>query len=370
MIRWLAWLVTGAVAVGALVLNLSPYSVRPVSSTINPPGRLASTFNQDRQEEAGRLQFARVADSLSRRLSGARPEGGLLVESPAGIALRDSEEIHRSGATLLRDPGVPAGARLALFVIPRTAGRPDDAPVTIRGPAYLAGMDGDAPWCARIEGVPDQATAHGLRSVALGGTGPRSIFGVCAWVAEYGLPGPHVADWVARASDMAEPALDADRLLPRYDGFGLASPLDACQAGGMGFCRDLVLLPDREHKRAWPDWADPSAGEGRAGPRPMAFDGRLQSATPLNRGLLAALERDFGPERFQRFWSGDGPMSREFQAAFGQDPADWYQGRVVQILGPRRAGPAPSGGDLLATVLTVGLGLLGAGVAVRRRPLA
>ena len=83
-------------------------------------------------------------------------------------------------------------------------------------------------------------------------------------------------------------------------------------------------------------------------------------------GLLWDLEEEFGPERFQAFWSSELEVEQAFRAAFDTGFPEWVMAWGQERFGVSRVGATP---PLQATVLSLlTIGILAATAIFRGRP--
>jgi len=83
--------------------------------------------------------------------------------------------------------------------------------------------------------------------------------------------------------------------------------------------------------------------------------------------LLGDLEREYGAERFGRFWRSQDDVAEAFATAFGRPIGDWTAAWVAAHLGTVIPGPALPRQASFGTVLALLLGALAAGAWQRRR---
>jgi hypothetical protein len=167
----------------------------------------------------------------------------------------------------------------------------------------------------------------------------------------------------ARDAEVLEPLPDSLRTRrifgarrERQVGFGL----ELCLTSNAERCRQALLQPaadtlvpapanvlatSRPYWWWWAEWPDGSAH------------------------LLAALEAEFGPERFARFWTSAEPVERAFRGSFGLPLEAWVMGRLQSVYGRSPTGPRLAGTTILLSLSTLGL-LLAVAVAVGRRRTA
>jgi hypothetical protein len=85
--------------------------------------------------------------------------------------------------------------------------------------------------------------------------------------------------------------------------------------------------------------------------------------------LFQDLERQFGPERFARFWNSDADVSHAFEAAFDVAPGVWVRGwaRSYYVKQPT---VLAGFGHWAATIVTLLASLLAVSGVSRRRQIA
>lgn len=246
---------------------------------------------------------------------------------------------------------------------------------------YLGEEDGQA-YCVRV--YADSWLINGdLNRDVMPFTGDKTnAAGACRPYLKYGMPGVYVGEWmVDGASDFAlEPAPPADPGFAEYRpirrtffglahyGFGFRNQsveVDRCMAGIAEGCM-----------RAVTDWKTVTVGSTRRS-REVAPD--ITRLTGLNSWfspwgnfddyLLADLEHEFGPERFQRFWSSELPVSEAFESAFDMGMGEWLVTWVEANMDISPPGPKLSKSAALGGMLALSLFAALAGAWSRRRRL-
>jgi hypothetical protein len=213
----------------------------------------------------------------------------------------------------------------------------------------------------------DLAPERAARRAVVG----AGVLGPCAFVARYGLPSPTIDAWIRagahRFARLRRTAVTRPRTYPESAWpYQLASVqavwLRACRAGRMDVCRRFML--DGSVRREGRDTFDSDVGSaGRA-----AFDMQSRNEPPAVPTLLADLEQEFGPERFARFWNGQGTVEEAFAAAFGMDIGEWTRDWSRRAdPGSTLAARLDAGTVLLALLTTIALAAIAAIVALRRQ---
>ena len=82
--------------------------------------------------------------------------------------------------------------------------------------------------------------------------------------------------------------------------------------------------------------------------------------------VFRALETEFGPDRFQAFWTSPLPVPDAFHSAFGVPVERWVMGFGRSHLGSLNRGPEVHPGTMLLSLLTLGI-LFGGALHVGRR---
>lgn len=177
---------------------------------------------------------------------------------------------------------------------------------------YYAGeRAGGAPYCAVVvpyfKANPQFSTRRG------------NLLGPCRVWARHGAAGPHIAEWMvvtggAFARDEwsgfdfeYEGATYARRFGSEFWG---SFESRRCRAGDDAACEHAVVGVDSSARMA-PRFS--MSGTGHFMPRIAPGEG----------GLLADMEKEFGSERFQRFWKSPEPVEQAFEAAFGVSLGQW-----------------------------------------------
>lgn len=372
-----------ATALVGLTLGILPLDVGPQRRG----GALVSPAGELRREVTLTLQDAteaRLADSVAALMAGVPARTTFLVHTSPGVELVARSAVDSAAREYLDGLAFrPAGVRVGILVLdPREvqqAVRTDLLASTAASPprlapasrVILAGTDARGPWCVRLEtprSLPSGRIA--LPSPAEGNARVLSDLSTCAWVARYGLPGPHVARWLDRSyHGAAGPAGDWPET--RWSWVGEPATR-ACRAGELEVCQ--ALFEDRVAVHFGDDRAvlEGAARPGWAGPQLALWSGRVASraADPYLGGILLELRREFGDAAVQGFWTSDRPLARAFADAFGTPAGRWYHQRLTAALGPTRAGPWPRPGHLVSLLLAAAVGLGFARRVVSRRTVA
>lgn len=313
---------------------------------------------------------ARVAyrDSLTRWVQPSSPAVHLILRGavPAPIATRMRQVSDSLSGVLARLAPLPG--RLALVVVGDTAsaGAADDYNHLLLPAAGVPGL------CALV------MRARTLRRMA-GVRWAEEELGTCVYYATFGPPGPEVERWlfrrgldVAAAADWWEPAMPSrgDSLDVAWWRSGLlavvfrrewrhfgSTGLIACRAGRTARCAPALLdFEGGPPRRVTPDrgvvlgamewWSFRTTGDGR--------------------GALRELVREFGPERFRRFWASPAPPEAAFAKTFGLPFAAWVERWARRTYGRTVVGPSLRWGGVAVWLLLSGAAI-GLAVQVARR---
>ncbi|HUF49860.1 MAG TPA: hypothetical protein VMN60_03445 [Longimicrobiales bacterium] len=266
-------------------------------------------------------------------------------------------------------------ARVGVFVIPDTLGayRHEFGP-NPRGPSvYYAGVDDLGPYCMVV--MPQYMFGAVMAAPLTARSLPESnVLGPCRWWATYGAPGPQLAQWLRQAGyrlAMNRPPVVRDAVAPVRDrAFARRRPnrdmsalAESCIIGNADHCLQTVVTPhtDSELSR-WTPFAyggSPAIAYGRVYWGSVHFSGRENA-------ILAELERDYGAERFARFWRSDTDVQTAFATVYGTAFATWLQqwarARFSGVERPR----VLNGMTLLLSLLTLGA-LAAAGIIEAQR---
>jgi hypothetical protein len=182
--------------------------------------------------------------------------------------------------------------------------------------------------------------------VRLGGATPahvdalrrQSLVGVCGFFAAFGLPGAGVRQWLeatdyrsARRSDWhvaLAPAIDASTV------YGIGAAGGRCLTGEPGACLDVLGVGQ----------SDTGARSVTSGPPAFLLDGlsavnaadRVRSRSELGNvevELLMSAVREFGAERFGRFWRSDSAPDAAFATANGVALDTWTRQWLTRTFG-------------------------------------
>ena len=212
----------------------------------------------------------------------------------------------------------------------------------------------------------------------LGLAGSERFLGPCGFFAAFGAPGSEVASWLrstrlASARYLVAPwsiTRDSGRIDMRAGfsfnyGFGGSIEMVACRAGRVSACANL-LSPDR---RALPPMEStrPALWDELANYEPgtevdtYGFRGYAGGRGVYQRGLLAALAKALGSERFGEIWRGPNSLAESYESEAGRPLTAWVADHLAQRTLPVHAGPGlppvPAALGTALTLIALGLGL-------------
>ncbi|MEX0692649.1 MAG: hypothetical protein WD043_12485 [Gemmatimonadales bacterium] len=332
MARWLTPFRAVLVAVlGGLVLGIALRGERHDPRTV--PLAIPETRGRtllERQAQAAHLTWrtAVVVDSVRRRLPTLNAPVTVLVGPgvPPGQAAAARRGIERAWG---RVPHAP-GARTVVALVLDTAGlREWDRGRVL----HLVPSRADEPCLTVIQLGPGQLRPARRSSDV---TSHGDLPGLCGLVAQVGLPGNGIADWLH-----ATRGVFTSHAVEYAGSWPLSAPL-----GMMAWRWELRSESGRTTASCLAGRAHACQNRLAGSQAPVEAD-RLRAATGLiasnqlggnsswwggawASGLLA----DQGPERFAAFWTSDQPITEAFQAAFerplGRWTAEWLRARGAQ----------------------------------------
>lgn len=388
----------GLTTVGLLLVSiwkLPPSAMEPRDRGLTlPEVRRAEALSDDIERTHRALMHLRWSDSLSAMtvetsvdgVAVAFPENtpdNHLPEPAPGAARRTSVELSEEAKEELRQSVLDEVAALTpradvdfgFFFQRLDHGAADRTRIRIEGQTtYLGVRDGQA-FCLHVYAVPDMVDGNLRRSARPDGR--ANATGTCRPYLKYGLPGRHVGEWMgAGASDFAmapsppeDPSFNSYRPARRtffgLNTFGFRTQsveVDRCMAGIVDGCLTAVTDPRvfavREEMR-------------QTTPGVTRLSGSRNWWSPFRDRddyLLGDLEAEFGPERFQRFWSSPEEVPDAFRAAFGMEMGAWVLTWVERNMDVSPPGPGLTRSAALGGLLAVSLmAALGGAWARRRR---
>ena len=346
--RWLPY--AGMVAFYVTLAVLLRIWLAPLNLNQRQPERARllhewSVLSERVAMENERLRELVLRDSIERAL----PAGpGLYIEFPSdtvALVTPDGPTVPTS-IRLLAESEVGRNPKVVTILMPlsRFGGHPGVREGVWRS-MRLSGQVNGRPYCASAVPVMDRNRDRHPGLFARSG-----MLGMCVFWGRYGPPGRDIQRWLDRggshfaASDPAHGVWDyADRTsgLPGVAPQRFRLPLagQACLAGRNEVCGSAVLDPQRIFGR--PDTAV----------RLNEWDIRI---TPAERALLSRLEREFGPQRFARFWTSGEPFEVAFSSAFGIDVGPWVY-HVLKPAEPFQHGARVGSTSVLLSLLFLGI---------------
>lgn len=382
---WTGLAVLGFLAVAAWMMPPSA-TVRRAAGEMAPEEELARDLRREVRRSHDILQRTRWADSLtSLALATAVDDvavGGAPRSLQAGtvdsVRVRIEDEMAMAG---LEQPKAVVG----FFVQPRDHAALERVRRDTRSASeiYMGESDGTA-YCLRVLVTGASVSPHNGEIRRYYWTENESfsnILGGCRVVAQYGLPGPSVRQWLERGAlgFADEPAYGPARTAgwlgtPRHWPFGRSVPswtrdleMDRCLAGVPASCETVVLDPLIRQGEVEADVLhviehSPVSGIGR-----VVFRSPFGSADDYLLGDVAA---EFGPERFEAFWTSEEDVPEAFEAAFGITLGEWVVAWSDTHFARTAAGPAISSTAASGTIILMTFCALFAGVWARRRRVA
>ena len=385
-LRWAAVVVSGALL--AITYFYTPPD--PLRRNENERTVLAERerrLNARASDAADRLRASIIIDSLQRSL--ARVAGdSVRVFFGRGIPASTHELFRAATHRGLRALGSAALPVDVVFVL--------DTAETVRGVARGAARSATGEFvlpvsstdrCVSIVRIRPAFTSseaeHFLTQLA-GRLSVQRLLGPCAFVAAFGRPGPHVAEWLSRGAWAYAMVVGWSELSPKWQApawYGGRSDdshgwplreymgLDGyrCAVGDQQACNTVVL--------------ERPATAGRTGGLPRAWAGRVISASPSQSdwwyrfslgprqpNFLSDLVHQVGYDNFRRFWTSREPVATAFESATGRSLGDatyrWTQSQYAGYVGRGAAVPPLTAGLAL---LFIGGAAATAIVAARRR---
>jgi hypothetical protein len=292
----------------------------------------------------------------------ARLEAEVIREPrvPVGVVLMDA----RAGAY----PSVPSGNHGSPFDQEVFVGRDPDAPFCyLVRPFFGSGPNLEKVW-EKVVWAPADITAA------------PNPFGPCLLHARYGMPGPQVLDWLAgRGYAMATGGRGVGENLDLQPAEGRAFPAlgrrtlwgegmpeaEACLAGKLEGCRKALYPAPLSMGRA-ERWQIEVVEDSRSLISRIPEYGFYMPFGGREYALLWDLEKEFGPERFQTFWSSDQDVETAFRAAFDSGFPEWIMLWGQERFGVSKVGAAVPLQAVFFSFLSMGA-LAAAALFLRRR---
>lgn len=298
-----------------------------------PEARRFASLRNELRMNAEALRDVMLRDSIL-PLIPARPGLAIMLPDSGGDRI---EYLRR-----VAEREVPAGTDVAIPVMGVSVDYANfsEIPDAFSSRRYYAGdRAAAAPYCAIVVpymmAEPVFSTRHG------------SLLGPCRLWARHGSAGPHVAEWMR--DTRGQFAHEAQWFDDEYDGLPFSGWFGShfwgsfdgrrCRAGDAGACADALLREDTSI----------------VGSSLSQRDFYMPRIAPGEARLLADMEREFGPERFQRFWQSPQPVEQAFEAAFGIALGEWIVGWSEARYGPLTIGSRMKLETILLSLLFIGL---------------
>lgn len=384
MKHWIGITVGGCALVGLWLLP--PRSFATASHTeITSVERRANELEADARRTRLTLTRMRWSDSLSALALSTATNGVAFGARPAFLTAKRWTSARRVlEAEVAGLPRRDGDAVVGYFIQPAgTLWKHESLRRWNWEDLYMGSRDGH-PYCFRVNATssPRTTSSEIIGWSAAHGESYAAALGPCRYVAAYGLPGPAVLAWLGRggtAYGQLSGAPSEQQLywqeteyLPRV--FGRRYHLngredangDACRAGETQACVSIFLDPV-----SWLAGQKPVSLRA-AGQRVEVMPAAI-TWPPLGVAsafLLSDLEKQFGPESFQAFWTSKQDVPAAFETAFGQPLDRWLMGWVSTHLKMTTAGPRLAGGDVLGLLAILVLGAMAGGFWAGRRKVA
>jgi hypothetical protein len=357
--RWLPY--AGIVAFYITLAVLLRLWLAPLNLNQRQPERAQvlhqwSVLSERVAVENERLRELVLRDSLERALP---PAPGLYINFPSDTVAFITPDGPASPMAIRplaekevgRDPKVIT----ILMPLPKFGGHPGVREGVWRS-LRISGEVNGQPYCASAIALMSRNRDRHPSLFARSG-----MFGECAFWSRYGPPGRDIQRWLDQGgshfavSDPAHGVWDYTARISSLPGpgelrFRLPLAGQACLAGRQDVCGAAVLNPQRIL-----GWPDSMAG----------LNDWVVRIAPAERALLSRLERDFGPDRFARFWTSTEPIEVSFHSAFGVRIGAW----VYSVLKPAEGfqhGARIGGTSILLSLLFLGI-CFGAALATAQR---
>ncbi len=386
MARWVnRWLAVGLVACLAILVALWP---TPQSRRTRPEPQRASLALSRAQNELDDaldvLRLLEVRDSLLLRWGTTSPDS-LVIGFDPGILEKDREFLR--GMIEPRWEQIRphrSDVRVAIAVLIDTArtyaGRPR-TPAGYFNASHLLPEVTDGVTCVTIVDLglglgafPAERTT--VPRWAAQWTAERAL-GPCGFYAAFGIPGRRVREWLEQwaymparqpewsggSAEDRPPAVRSRRgTLEGFD-FDFLS----CADGRRERCSAALSRGPYGMRRVRLSAEDRMTGLVRERWMPFATLARTPLG-PAVRSFLADMVSEFGPERFERFWTSERDLQAAFANATGRALDEWMVQWTRRQVGEPELGTTVPLGSVTLSLLAVGLLLGGAGlVAIHRQ---
>ncbi len=255
---------------------------------------------------------------------------------------------------------------------------------------YAGSEDGEA-YCLQAFPVRGQFSSvyRNLQPVlaeveAMGGA--NNMLGPCIFHLRYGHPSEAVFQWLRdggyrlaqeRVSYEARRQLELFR--ERYDwmrifgarvGYRFSIDAETCLAGDADACERSILDIANPRSDGREFYASRFEIPASQVDMPVSYyDYRYfpEIYGGFDRGFLADIETEFGPDRFQRFWTSEEELAEAFESAFGVPLGDWVMSWAQERLGKIETTPTLPLQASSLSILIMGLLAALVGVVAQRR---
>jgi len=372
-LKWLAAAACGCIVVALLIQRIEQRYREDLRSEVEP--------TQVRML-ARELQRLRVLhEEVTRRDSvrTALRSHETAFEIPQNLARADAAQVNADIQTALASIQ-PAETRIGVFVMDPRVGRYPAVSMFL-GPSveFYAGQVDEQPYCAVVGiGAEQQQGEIGFNfrsnrskasAASVDRTSAENVLGPCRWWGVYGAPGAGIEQWLTNGgagfSDgtisnspgavTARRKVFGSRISAQETG---AVQAEACLAGRLDQCLATINTKAGRH---------------------LTFRGdvalHVRSRWPAyrfgadERAMLTQIEREFGPEKFARFWHSGDSLEVAFASAFGVPLDRWVMQWARSQFGVEPRGPSVPAGTLLVSLFSLGmLVLVAVAIAERRQP--
>jgi len=367
--RWIAIAALACLLVAVAYLPPQPSAFEyNLPSAASPEDARLNLINHARQRTEELLTSLRSHDSLRAAVrAGDTRMGDVTLVFRGPVRAERAQAIRRALERVWQQAHGPDGTRLLLLIEVRASRQYTTTyvlPQALDGRTCAVSftIDPSIQW-VRLNSVMGAADIDQVLQESLG---------PCLYYAAFGLPGPHVEQWLLQRSFKLANSGNWHGPPPRTRWEG--QPLDmvfsnmsfdaaACTAGRLGRCRTAVEHTNNEEN--FP-----------VRPEPERLVGVFQrSYWPRNflsdDYYLASLVREMGRDRFAQFWRSTAPLDSAFRSAFGQSietwTTHWARGFVPEM---PPFGPAPRPIAVLFAVGVATVAVAVAAAAVMRRQVS
>jgi len=389
--RWMLIVIGSCAVLAAWLIPPEPFgSERLVRLFDNRTPERLEALRLQREVEAlnYELRSRRIAERVSQIMEEAQIEAGerLLRFAPEHDE-RSQDLIMRWVDGNLGETTPHPEMRFALIFLHQEFGNHEAMArnTTTQEANVFIELDGDSPYCAVVMRydpntviLAQESTNDGMRRNLV----TRSLnnpLQACAWFGQYGAPGAEIGKWLVD-QDFAALAVRGPSPTHRNPGSGFGAPVErgvfgtvsfggasgpgwSCMAGRLAICEEILGLNGERWRGSGADGGAPNLAYSSN----FSYWRGRPAFGMWEYQILATLQRDFGEDAFQAFWTSEASVGEAFESAFGVSAGEWLfeQSRAG---GPAlEAGPAVDFEDFGLSLLTLfSLMALAVGVAKRR----